>query len=474
MKIEKLEIKEGFLSGLVLNFTPGLNVIIGPRGAGKSSILELIRFACRVPAPGDLAQRVDSHIRGVLGTGKVVVTIEQNGKKFQIERSAQGVTDGRQASWTLPTILSQGQIEAVGVSAAARVELIDSLRQQSTRISPPLQLMKQAATFTSRIAMVNREILTLGDVADDPSAMKGELQKSLTEQANLLRSMQDSERSRKQLEGLGAARAKREVLIDGLSLYVSDLDTWLEELKENNATLPSIIEYVPSGLPRTLAEQIKKGTNQSLTKLRDATESVREVLDVIEGQIQSLSNEQKKDEDIERDLRILMDKFKGGAGALSAKIAETQKRIEMTEARTKKRAELRKAVAEFQRNREAILDDIERSTEQNFKARKQIASEVTRDLEMKIRVSVFRRGIFEQYEEMLAKLLRGSGVQYASLGPAISRRVSPRSSASSRVPSQASSPSRRRRATRGRWARSCSGCSPVSSASGPAPCSRTC
>ena len=48
--IERVQVDEGFLDGLDLELVPGLNVIIGARGTGKTSLLELIRFALGAPA----------------------------------------------------------------------------------------------------------------------------------------------------------------------------------------------------------------------------------------------------------------------------------------------------------------------------------------------------------------------------------------------------------------------------------------
>jgi len=41
--IERIQVEEGFLDGLDLTFVAGLNVVIGPRGSGKTSIIELGR-----------------------------------------------------------------------------------------------------------------------------------------------------------------------------------------------------------------------------------------------------------------------------------------------------------------------------------------------------------------------------------------------------------------------------------------------
>ncbi len=43
MRIERIQIEEGFLNGFDIWPKPGLNVVIGARGTGKTSLIELIR-----------------------------------------------------------------------------------------------------------------------------------------------------------------------------------------------------------------------------------------------------------------------------------------------------------------------------------------------------------------------------------------------------------------------------------------------
>ena len=44
MAIIRLQVEGGFLDGLDLPIAPGMTVIIGGRGTGKTSLIELIRF----------------------------------------------------------------------------------------------------------------------------------------------------------------------------------------------------------------------------------------------------------------------------------------------------------------------------------------------------------------------------------------------------------------------------------------------
>ncbi|HZO92592.1 MAG TPA: AAA family ATPase [Candidatus Baltobacteraceae bacterium] len=82
----------GFLDGLRLHFNEDLNVLIGGRGTGKSTIIESIRYALNAKALGADAQ--DAHekvIRNVVGAGtRISVSIDSHRparKRYFIERT---------------------------------------------------------------------------------------------------------------------------------------------------------------------------------------------------------------------------------------------------------------------------------------------------------------------------------------------------------------------------------------------------
>ena len=65
MQINRLEVEEGFLDGLDLPFASGPNVLIGSRGTGKRSIIELMRWALGVPAL-TVVDEFDAFVRPVV------------------------------------------------------------------------------------------------------------------------------------------------------------------------------------------------------------------------------------------------------------------------------------------------------------------------------------------------------------------------------------------------------------------------
>lgn len=76
MRIERVQIEESFLDGLDVLFALGLNVIIGERGTGKTSLIELVRFCLGVQGyTSDSAKRSLDHALSILGSGQVTVTL---------------------------------------------------------------------------------------------------------------------------------------------------------------------------------------------------------------------------------------------------------------------------------------------------------------------------------------------------------------------------------------------------------------
>src|SRR4051812_22058647 len=135
MYISRLTVEdEGFLARLDLKFAPGLNVIIGARGTGKTSIIELIRFC--LDAGGfteDAVIRGRQQAMAVLGGGAVTVemTDPTSGLKTLITRTFSGQLVGSSSSAVRATVLAQNEIEAVGAQAAGRLHLIDRFRETS-------------------------------------------------------------------------------------------------------------------------------------------------------------------------------------------------------------------------------------------------------------------------------------------------------------------------------------------------------
>ena len=137
MYVKRITVEEGFLHGLDLRLGQGLTVLIGARGSGKTSIIELIRFCLGVPSY--VADRTDISgqlAQAVLGTGRVTVTLDVEGEEVVYTRSATEEEPRRSVDSPFPTpiVLSQNEVEQIGLHADSRLRLLDgfvsSLREK--------------------------------------------------------------------------------------------------------------------------------------------------------------------------------------------------------------------------------------------------------------------------------------------------------------------------------------------------------
>src|SRR5258708_6708883 len=86
--LESLVIDGGYLRGARLDFADGLNCIIGGRGSGKTTVLELLRFSLGAPVAPKSEETHDALVRGNLGAGRVNARVRtQHGMLYEASRS---------------------------------------------------------------------------------------------------------------------------------------------------------------------------------------------------------------------------------------------------------------------------------------------------------------------------------------------------------------------------------------------------
>jgi DNA repair exonuclease SbcCD ATPase subunit len=86
--IEAVRIEGGVLDGFNGRFDAQLNVLIGGRGTGKSSVIELIRFCLGATSYSTSAEQGPmEHALGVLGDGRVTVVLRDGTERIEVSRT---------------------------------------------------------------------------------------------------------------------------------------------------------------------------------------------------------------------------------------------------------------------------------------------------------------------------------------------------------------------------------------------------
>ena len=126
MWIESIRIEGGTLDGFQQQLRPGLNVLIGGRGTGKSSVIELIMFCLGAPASSDAtAKDALEHALGVLGDGKITIALTDSNERVEVSRIAGEDVNDTLTYLPLPLVFSQKEIEQVGAQSQSRMRLVD-------------------------------------------------------------------------------------------------------------------------------------------------------------------------------------------------------------------------------------------------------------------------------------------------------------------------------------------------------------
>jgi len=84
-----MKFEGGFLDGQVIHFNKSLNCLIGGKGTGKSTVIELIRYTLdNLSNDEEIREKEEKHIQDVLGIGKISMAIEINsGDRYLIEKT---------------------------------------------------------------------------------------------------------------------------------------------------------------------------------------------------------------------------------------------------------------------------------------------------------------------------------------------------------------------------------------------------
>lgn len=165
VNIERVQVEGGFLNGVDISLSPGLNVLIGARGTGKTSIIELIRYALDVRnMTAESKQRSLDHALAVLAGGEVCLTLNDEVESVVVSRSADESRFRSSSNFVAPIILSQTEIETVGLSEAGRLSLVDGFISGRVQIKSAIaEVSNNIRSFYKELEALEKEIISLGE-----------------------------------------------------------------------------------------------------------------------------------------------------------------------------------------------------------------------------------------------------------------------------------------------------------------------
>lgn len=428
--IKSLEVDGGFLDGLTVEFGQGLNVVVGPRGVGKTSVIELLRFALGAPSYSERTSAAAAdHARSVLNGGQVTVTIEaDDGRLLTAIRSsneaAPRFTPGAHRS---PIVLSQNEIEQIGLEPQSRLRLVDGFRTLESGSNEAEQAaLAMVSSLTTEIRSVAQQFRAAAERLASTEDLASSLAEARKAEAQLVASAAAAEPERKRLDQLGADTATLEVGRDALERAATSASEWADGVRRTHR-----------GAPRFEWPSNAGKHPEALVALEDTLASAQRQLGAVAADVEGAARKAGASaeaalsqlvvlNDEARTLRRRLEELQKGAGSASQRVANLETAVAQRQALIEEVSALRARVVELQGSRASYLRDLETARETRFVERSKVAKRINSGLGPVIHVAVIQSAGIEPYSKALQKVLQGSGLHHNTLAPQLAERLSPR------------------------------------------------
>ncbi len=424
MRIKRVQIEEGFLDGLDVSFATGLNVVIGERGTGKTSLIELVRFCLGVRGyTSDSTKRSLDHALSILTSGQVTVTLSDGERDVLVTRSASDESPRASGSFVRPIIFSQTEIETVGLRAHGRIGLLDSFSEnQKLMEARESEASSEVRSLTVQMKAQRREIDELAGQIEEIPALDKQIAELVPQEQKLARVSANANEKKNQLDAISANMAASAVGVSAIERFKQSVSRWQSSLASPQPTL----EPWPEGAGPDLLAKCRESVGRAKDHLDNARRELQNAMSEAESHLRSSQENKLNIEDRARQLRKEVETLQEGAGAIVRQGQQLRQRKAHLESLKKVLIERRKALNSFLVQRDAALGRLDSITEQRFGVRNAVATKLTETLGGRIRVRVSRAGQFEAFAAAIADALRGSGLRYNELSSTLARNVSPR------------------------------------------------
>jgi len=423
--IRNLKVEEGFFSNLDLSFTSGLNVLIGGRGVGKTSIIELLRFGL---ASGNLSNNSNDssgHAVSILqSSGRVSIELEHEGRIINVSRSAMDKQPISSEIFMPPIVFSQKEIETIGLNAEGRLNLIDSfIPEIHEEIEKIRDLNSILASSSALLLQLRKELSELYEKTSSLSNLKQREQVLQSQQASFQKQNHAVSNSQKQLNETQNNLAKLMVDIDNLDFIRSFLKNKISNVTSilNEQSLPQLYTTEAAGL-NTL---IQNSSIREREIINQAIQNNVATLNQVEAIYKQLTSQRLSLDVVAREKRTEVEGFTEGAGAVLSELGRIKQEIAQLENINKLIDDKNLQVSTIYTKCQSYLEKVNGIKNSIFEKRSAVIQKLNSNLSPIIRSSISPQSTLSFYGEALENTLRGSGLKYKELIPVIIDKVSP-------------------------------------------------
>lgn len=425
--IERIHVEGGFLHGLDLRLKRGLNVLIGARGTGKTSVIELIRYAFGIKnQTSEGVEQSLRHARATLADGEVTLKIDDVLDVVTLSRTA--TEDAPRSNgfitYRSPIVFSQKEIENVALSEQGRLNLIDGfianrseLSKRETTLKEEIRAIEQAISpLRIDIVRLTDELTHRTQIAEEIESLKAQ-QETFRARAEIDVTKQERVQSfARALTGLSQRQ-------DARSELIARIDIWLD-------TLPRFQRFDDPAPESVAADQtlsvLTDRLNAAMGMMSSAVEELLQVKVAAETELAQLGRHRVTVENAFREARQEIDIAMQGAGAVEKNLQVLQHQLSRLDTQARSISERGTRLAELRERRESTLEQLESVRNERYQSRQAIAERLNDALSPRIKVTIHRSARYDQYAKALIEALRGTGLKYNDIATTLASTVSPR------------------------------------------------
>lgn len=428
MIIRRMQVEGGFLDGLDLRFESGLNVLIGGRGTGKSSVIELIRYCLDVRGSSDEgdAKHAREQALSVLQDGQVTLTIEDDGNDLVISRSSNADPEGLEPSLTRPLIYSQKDVESVGLSVRGRLNIVDFFSPDSTaQKADERKRVVQIQSLTTEIRGLLREADQMSDRLSGAETIQAELARAEARAVEVSMTSKQLDQKQKQLEALSTRSSNLAVQLDAIR-RAQETATGYRDALADTQLFGFVFDEWPDAGGVDVLQPMRAKLAKAEKHVGEAQKLLVDVIGEIEAAIKVVEKLRAPLEEQARVIRREVEGLKEGAGAAARQLAGLREQATQLEALKALKAQKLDRVAKVQRQRCTMLDQLDSLREARCAERQSVSKALTEALSPLIRVRIQQSAQLAEFIGSVTNVLRGSGLRYNELAPMLASAMTPR------------------------------------------------
>ncbi|MGE3805046.1 MAG: hypothetical protein AB7K24_10280 [Gemmataceae bacterium] len=416
-RIESIEFIGGFLDNLRFEFAPGFNCVIGGRGTGKTTLVELLRWTlAALPEEANERRRIESLVKHNLDDGRVQVTVEtREGLRYTISRIAGEeptvvAADENPSGKLRPSgvfradFFSQSEIEGIADRVASQLRLVDSFAaDEIAKLEAGIKALVAAVrTNASQVAPLVEQSLALDeDLANLPTVEEKLKASSISGGDKKAIDRAQAEKGLRESERLAVASMTEN--LDHLSRGIGECEG---QIKQQTELLfaPEIVDGPNGKLVSLLREKLLACAREVDQHIQEAKQKIATTRGHMEATDTKLSQAHAKQEVA---FRELVEKHRIVQKELAERTRLETLRAELVAKQHQRKqigTKLNKALAQ----RRDLLDRLSEARNQLFAIRQRIAKTLNKQLGPTIRVDVRQAGNPEPYRNHLEEVFKNA------------------------------------------------------------------